>query len=293
VTDVLLLDSGAGRRGAAGSLRRAPLALKVGGALVALYVIAAIVGLIWTPYNPLDSVSTPFQGPSGGYLLGTDFLGRDVLSRVLAGAHEVLILALVSTTISTILGAAIGLTSGYRGGWIDTVLMRALEVVISIPFLMLALLVIAAAGPGGGSDELLVAIIVLIYAPRTARVARSVAQELAVRDFVVVARARGETAPSIVFRELLPNASGPLLVEFGIRAGYAPILIGSLAFLGFGVHPPTPDWGLMINENRAAIASDPLSVLAPAGALAGLVIGLNMLTDGVARVVGRSVERSL
>jgi peptide/nickel transport system permease protein len=269
------------------------LALKVGGALVALYVIAAIVGLIWTPYNPLDTVSIPFQGPSGQHLLGTDLLGRDVLSRVLAGAREVLILALVSTTISTVLGAAVGLASGYRGGWIDTTLMRSLEVVISIPFLMLALLVIAAAGPGGGSVELLVAVIVVIYAPRTARVARSVAQELAVRDFVVVARARGESATSIVLRELLPNASGPLLVEFGVRAGYAPILIGSLAFLGFGVHPPTPDWGLMIAENRAAIASDPLSVLAPAGALAGLVVGLNMLTDGVARVVGRSVERSL
>lgn len=277
----------------AGTASRVPGALVVGGTLVAVYIVAAVVGVFWTPHDPLASLGIPFQGPSSQYLLGTDVLGRDVLSRVLSGAHEVLILALVSTTISTVIGAATGLTSGYVGGKLDAVLMRSLEVLISIPFLMLALLVIAAAGAAHGTQELLIGIIVLIYAPRTARVARSVAQELVVRDFVVVARARGESAWSIVRREMLPNATGPLLVEFGVRAGYAPILIGSLAFLGFGVHPPTPDWGLMINENRAAIASDPSSVLAPAGALAGLVVGLNLLTDGVARVLGRSVERSL
>lgn len=296
MTDTALIPPISGERAArrhVSAARRLPGALIVGAVIVAIYVAAAIVGLFWTPHDPFSSASIPFQGASGHYLLGTDVLGRDVLSRLLYGAREVLVLALLSTLISTVIGAGLGLVSGYVGGKIDALLMRGLEVLISIPFLMLALLVIAAAGAANSSQALLVGIIVLIYAPRTARVARAVAQDLVMRDYVVVARARGESPFSIVWHELLPNASGPLLVEFGVRAGYAPILIGSLAFLGFGVHPPTPDWGLMINENRAAIVSAPLSVLAPAGALAGLVVGLNLLTDGIARVLGRQVERSL
>lgn len=275
-------------------LRRLPWTLRIGAGLVALYVVAALLGLVWTPYDPLKSVAVPYSGASAHHLLGTDLLGRDVFSRLLFGAREVLVLSLLSTAISVVGGAAVGLASGYVGGAVDAVLMRVAEVVISIPFLMLALLVIAAAGPThSGSASLLVGAIVLIYAPRTARVARSVALDLITRDFVTAARARAESPWSIVRRELAPNATGPLLVEFGVRAGYAPILVGSLAFLGFGVHPPTPDWGLMISENRAAIASAPLSVLAPAGALAGLVIGLNLFTDGLARMLGRTADRSL
>jgi peptide/nickel transport system permease protein len=282
----------AGRPGRSG--RRLPPTLRIGAVLVGLYVLVALVGLVWTPYDPLLTTSqSPYAHPSSHYLLGTDVLGRDVLSRLMHGAREVLLLSLLSTAVSTAIGAAIGLVSGYVGGLLDTILMRAFEILISIPFLMLALLIIAAAGPGGrGTEVILFGVIVLIYAPRTARVARSVALDLVTRDFVTASRARGESTWSIVRRDLLPNASGPLLVELGVRAGYAPVLIGSLGFLGFGVHPPAPDWGLMINENRAAIATAPFSVLAPAAALAGLVIGLNLLTDGLARKIGRTVEHT-
>jgi peptide/nickel transport system permease protein len=139
---------------------------------------------------------------------------------------------------------------------------------------------------------LLIGVVVLVYTPRIARMARSVAVDLVTRDYVTVARARGESVPSIVWRELTPNAAGVLLVEFGVRAGYAPILISSLGFLGFGARPPSPEWGLMISENRAALVTAPMTVLAPSAALALLVISLNLVTDGIARALGRSAERT-
>jgi peptide/nickel transport system permease protein len=152
-------------------------------------------------------------------------------------------------------------------------------------------LVIAAAGPdNSGNFLLLILVVAAVYAPRTARMARAVAVDLVTRDYVTVARTRGESTRSIVWRELTPNAIGVLLVEFGVRAGYAPIFIGSLSFLGFGVRPPTPEWGLMISENRGAIITAPLAVLAPGLALSVLVIGLNLLTDGIARLYGRTAS---
>jgi peptide/nickel transport system permease protein len=171
--------------------------------------------------------------------------------------------------------------------------MRTFEAVISIPLLVLALLIMAAAGPQlSGSRLLLIAVIVFVFVPRTARLARTIAVDLTALDFIMVARARGESAWSIAWRELAPNAASVLLVEFGVRAGFAPILISSLGFLGFGLQPPSPDWGLMISENRSALAAAPLTVLGPAMALALLVISLNLVTDGIARALGRSVKRT-
>jgi peptide/nickel transport system permease protein len=186
----------------------------------------------------------------------------------------------------------LGLLSGLVGGWFDQALMRLFDALISIPFLVLGLLIISAVGPElSGSFAILILVVVVVYAPRTARMARAVAVDLVTRDFVTVARARGEPVWSIVWRELTPNAVGVLLVEFGVRAGYAPIFIGSLSFLGFGVRPPLPEWGLMISENRSAIISAPLTVFAPGIALAILVISLNLFTDGLSRVYGRTHNR--
>ena len=143
--------------------------------------------------------------------------------------------------------------SGYVGGWIDEIVQRLLEAMISIPFLVLALIAIVAAGPElSGNPVLVVLVVALVYAPRIARMARAAALDIVTRDFVTVARLRGESAWSVMRRELLPNATSVLLVEFALRAGYAPVLIGSLGFLGFGMRPPTPEWGLMISENRVA-----------------------------------------
>ncbi|MFN2629224.1 MAG: ABC transporter permease [Gaiellaceae bacterium] len=275
-------------------LRRFPMSARLAALLLIAYVVIALSGPLWTPYDPFQiSTGLPYSGSSGAHLFGTDILGRDVFSRVVYGTRDVLYLALTSTFLALVLGAAVGLASGLVGGWIDELLMRLFETIISIPLLVLALLAIAAAGPkASGKSLLLIGVVVLVYAPRIARMARTVAVDLVTRDFVTVARARGESVRSIVWRELTPNAAGVLLVEFGVRAGYAPILISSLGFLGFGARPPSPEWGLMISENRAALVTAPLTVLAPAAALALLVISLNLVTDGIARALGRSVERT-
>ncbi len=274
-------------------VKRWPASLWVGGLILALFTLVAITGPLWAPYDPtMFGTGIPFSPPSSSHLLGTDQLGRDVFSRIVYGAPIDLFLALASTFLALIVGGSLGLLSGYVGGWFDDVLMRIFDGLISIPLLIFALLIIAAAGPEeSGSMVLLIGVVALVYMPRIARMARAVAVDLATRDFVTVARTRGESAWSIVRRELVPNATGVLLVEFGVRAGYAPIIIGSLGFLGFGARPPTPEWGLMISENRSAITANPIVVLAPALALALLVIGLNLFTDGFARVIGRTIQR--
>jgi peptide/nickel transport system permease protein len=275
-------------------LRRFPMSARLAALILIVYVLVALTGPLWTPYDPFQAgTGLPYAGASGSHLFGTDILGRDVFTRVVYGTRDVLYLALTSTFVATVIGGLIGLASGLVGGWVDELLMRLFETIISIPLLVLALLAIAAAGPKlSGSALLLIGVVVLVYAPRIARMARSVAVDLVTRDFVTVARARGESVRSIVWRELTPNAAGVLLVEFGVRAGYAPILISSLGFLGFGARPPSPEWGLMISENRAALVTAPLTVLAPSAALAVLVISLNLVTDGIARALGRSVKRT-
>jgi len=275
-------------------LRRFPLSARLAALLLIAYVVIALTGPLWTPYDPFQtSTGLPFSGSSGSHLFGTDMLGRDVFSRVVYGTRDDLYLALTSTFVALVLGGVIGLASGLVGGWVDELLMRLFETIISIPLLVLALLAIAAAGPkASGNSLLLIGVVVLVYAPRIARMARAVAVDLVTRDFVTIARSRGESVRSIVWRELTPNAAGVLLVEFGVRAGYAPILISSLGFLGFGARPPSPEWGLMISDNRAALVTAPLTVLAPSAALALLVISLNLVTDGIARALGRSVART-
>jgi peptide/nickel transport system permease protein len=276
-------------RGVLGDLRRISRTLKLGALICGVYLVVAVTGRFWIPYDPVEyGVAPSLSPPNAQHLLGADQLGRDVLSRVLSGTSIDLFLSLTSTFIAVVIGGIAGLLSGYIGGLLDEILMRALDVIISIPILILALLVIAAAGPErSGSYALLIGVVAIVYTPRVARMARTSAVNIVTSDYVTVARARGESAWSIVWREILPNAVNVLLVEFGVRAGYAPILIGSLGFLGFGVRPPAPEWGMMISENRGAIASAPYAVLGPSIALAVLVVGLNLLSDGVARALGR------
>ena len=202
-----------------------------------------------------------------------------------------ILLSLSGTLLGLVVGATIGLLSGYVGGWLDDIVQRLIEALISIPFLVLALIAIAAAGPEvAGNPVLVILVVALVYAPRIARMARAAALDIVTRDYVMAARLRGERAWAVVRREVLPNASGVLLVEFALRAGYAPVLIGSLGFLGFGMRPPTPEWGLMISENRALIIVSPITVIGPGLMLASLVVGLNLFTDGLARMLGRTVK---
>jgi len=282
-----------GLRTRAQRIRHLPPTLLAGGAILAVYVLVAITARWWAPYGYAEiSTGIPFSQSSPQHLFGVDQLGRDVFSRVVLGTDKELSLALISTFAAMVLGGGLGLLSGFVGGWFDETVTRLIDLFISIPILIFALLVITAAGPElSGSLVLLVIVVAMVYLPRIARMARAVAIDLTTRDFVTIARARGESLWSIVWREVAPNASGVLLVEFGVRAGWAPVLIGTLGFLGFGVRPPTPEWGVMISENRDAIAVAPVVVLAPMLALSLLVIGLNFFTDGLARVLGRSTSR--
>lgn len=272
--------------------RQMPLGFRIGALMLLAHLIVAVTGPFWAPYGSSQmGAGIPLSGISWRNPLGVDQLGRDVFSRVVHGSPIVIALSLSATFLGLVVGATIGLFSGYVGGWVDLVIQRLLEALISIPFLVLALIAISAAGvEASGNPVLVVLVVALVYAPRIARIARATAIDIATRDHVTVARLRGETAWSVMRRELLPNASGVLLVEFALRAGYAPVLIGSLGFLGFGMMPPTPEWGLMISENRAMLLVSPVTVLGPGLALASLVVGLNLFTEGLARVLGRTVR---
>jgi len=272
--------------------RRAPMSLRIGSIILLLQFIVAATGPFWAPYGPAQiQTGPPLSSMSWQHPFGTDQLGRDVFSRAVNGGHIVILLSISGTFLGLVIGAIIGLFSGYVGGWVDEVLQRLLEAMISIPFLVLALIAIVAVGPAlSGNPVLLVLIVALIYSPRIARMARAAALDIVTRDFVTVARLRGESAWSVMRRELLPNATSVLLVEFALRAGYAPILIGSLGFLGFGLRPPTPEWGLMMSENRSLIIFSPMTVLGPGLMLASLVVGLNLFTEGFARILGRTVR---
>jgi peptide/nickel transport system permease protein len=275
-----------------GLWQQTPMSFRIGAIVLLIHAIIAVTGPFWAPYGYAQmGAGSPLAGMSASHPLGVDQLGRDVFSRVVHGSHIVILLSLSGTLLGLVVGAILGLLSGYLGGWFDDVLQRLLEAIISIPFLVLALIAIASAGPEhSGNPWLVVLVVALVYAPRIARMARAAAIDIATRDFVTVARLRGERAWSVMRRELLPNATSVLLVEFALRAGYAPVLIGSLGFLGFGLRPPTPEWGLMISENRALLIVSPITVLGPGLALASLVVGLNLFTEGLARILGRTVR---
>jgi peptide/nickel transport system permease protein len=272
--------------------RRSPRSLKVGTGILLVHLLIAVTGPLWAPFG-LSQMGTgiPLSGMSLEHPFGVDQLGRDIFSRVVHGAHIVILLSFSGTLLGLVVGAVVGLLSGYVGGWLDDILQRFIEALISIPFLVLALIAIAAAGPEvAGNPVLVILVVALVYAPRIARMARAAALDIVTRDYVMAARLRGERAWAVVRREVLPNAGGVLLVEFALRAGYAPVLIGSLGFLGFGMRPPTPEWGLMISENRALIIVSPITVIGPGLMLASLVVGLNLFTDGLARMLGRTVK---
>ena len=276
-------------------IRYLPRPMIVGGLILAVYLFVALTGPLWVPYGPAKvGVGPPYAPPAPEYIFGTDKVGRDVLTRTVFATRLVLAMSFGSTLAAILVGGFLGLLSGLVRGWLDDILNRIFEVLISIPVIIFALLVIASLPTElTGKPVLLAGVIAFVYFPRVARMARATALNLVTLDFITVARARGESLWSIVWRELAPNATGVLLVEFGVRAGQAPLFVGGLGFLGLGVRPPIAEWGVMISANRDAIIVSPIVVLAPAIALSVLVIGLNLFTDGLARVLGRTADRSV
>jgi peptide/nickel transport system permease protein len=258
-------------------LRSMPLAV-AGLVIVAAFVLVALAGPLVTPYSPYAFGADRLAPPSAAHLFGTDAFGRDVFSRVEAGARLSFLIAAIATACSLLAGVPLGLICGYQGGWIDEVIMRVMDALLSLPSLVLALVIVGTLG--GGLLPLVLAIAV-VYAPRIARVVRSGVLALREEDFVVAARARGERTAYILISEILPNTVGPIVVEASIRMGFAIMLTTSLSYLGLGVSPPQPDWGLMINEGRADMFAAPWVVIFPALAIGAAIVGFNILGDGI------------
>ncbi|MFB2551342.1 ABC transporter permease [Ensifer soli] len=268
-----------------------PTSLRVGALIVFGHLLLSVLGPWLAPYAPAQmGAGIPLSGASVPHPFGLDQLGRDVFSRTLHGAWLVLTLSLSGTVLGFLVGGFLGLVSGYVGGVFDVVVNRLMEALISIPVLFTALLIVAlSSAEAAGSIPVIIAVIGFVFAPRVGRIARAAAIEISSRDYVVACRLRGEPAWRVALREILPNASGTLLVEFALRAAYAPVLVASLGFLGFGIRPPTPEWGLIISENRTLLFLSPATVIGPGLLLASLVVGFNLLTEGLARIVGLQV----
>jgi peptide/nickel transport system permease protein len=254
---------------------------RIGLAFTVLLVLIAIVGPWIAPHAPDEFIAIPNSGPgTSGALFGTDYLGQDVWSRWLYGGRSILIMATVSTAIGVVAGVAIGLVAAYSRNALDDVLMRAMDVIMAFPQIMLALVAVSLVGP---KTWVIILAIALTTAPRVARVARGAALPVVERDFVGATEAMGMSRMRILSGELLPNILGPMMVETTLRLTYSIGVIASLAFLGLSSDPNSPNWGTMIQQNQIALASQPWGALLPILAIALLTMGTGLIGDGIAR----------
>jgi ABC-type dipeptide/oligopeptide/nickel transport system permease subunit len=257
----------------------------LGACIVVAVLAVALLGRYVAPHDPSEPIGIPLSDASSEAWLGTDFLGRDVFSRLLYGGRSVILLALVATVLAYLIGLAIGLIAGYSRSRVDPLLMRSVDVMLAFPPLLFLLILIAGAGTG---VAVLVIGVALIQAPAISRIVRTATQVEATRAYVESAIARGERSFAVVGREVLPNILAPVLVDSGLRFTFSILIIASVNFLGLGLQPPSPDWALMISENREFISVNVLAVLAPAAMIAALTIGINLVGDAIARSLGRS-----
>ena len=264
----------------------------IGLGMVCFWLLVAFVSIFWTPFDPNATDFIQNLPPNATNWLGTDHMGRDLCSRLMQGTQVILLktrmpggetsipggVAIWGVLGSLIVGASLGLNAGYRRGWWDQIIMQVLDALIAFPQIVLYLVVIAALGQG---DLVVILAITVTGAPGVARLARSLALDIQTRDYIRAAETRAESIWYIMFREILPNSRGPLLVDSMLRVGYAIFMIGTLGFLGVGLPPPDPDWGSMVNEARKFIFINQTAVIWPALAIATLVIGLNLFADGL------------
>jgi peptide/nickel transport system permease protein len=256
----------------------------IGTTITILFLLVAICGPLIAPYEENEILASEArQPPSAEHWFGTDNLGRDVFSRVILGAREILVLAGLGTLLAVICGTLFGLLTGYRGGWFDEVTMRIFDSLLALPALLLALLLL---GTVGQSKYSVLIVLVIVYTPIVARVVRSVVLAVKPQGFVEAARLGGETQTRILLREIMPSVLPTLSVESALRFSYAIFLVASLGFLGVGVQPPSPNWGLMVKEARTFASLLPWALFFPAAAISIVVIGVNLMADGVKRVTG-------
>ena len=254
----------------------APLSAKFGMLVVLIYSIVAIFAPFIAPYGEREILGRAFELWSDKYLLGTDNLGRDMLSRMIFGARNTIGLALSITILAFLLGSLTGMIAAALGGWVDQILSRIVDVLMSIPSLIFALLILSIFGT---SVSYLIATITVIEATRVFRLARGTAMNVVVMDYVEVARVRGEKLDWVIRKEILPNITAPLLAEFGLRFCFVFLFISALSFLGLGIQPPAADWGSMVRDNASLITFEDITPLLPAGAISLLTVAINFIVD--------------
>jgi peptide/nickel transport system permease protein len=258
---------------------------QVGLVLLTFVLLVALLGPLVAPHDPDQPIGLPGLPPSAGAPLGTDGLGRDVLSRVLHGGLTVIGLGIAAAAVSYLGGLTIGLAAGYSRNLLDAGLMRGVDVLLAFPPLLFVLVLVTGAGT---SAWVLVLAVGIVQITGISRIVRAATLEVSVRGYVEAAVARGDPTPAILSREILPNIMAPVLADFGLRFTYAIVIIASMNFLGLGLTPPAADWGLMVAENRQFITLNIWGVLAPAIMLAILTIAVNLIGDAHVRVLGRS-----
>jgi peptide/nickel transport system permease protein len=285
VVGTLDASSGTIRRQNLRLLLRSP-AFLIGAVILLWWIVCALFGMAIAPYNPVTGSLLAFnQPPSGAHWFGTDSLGRDVLSRVIVGARDILIVTPLATLLGTALGTTIGLVQGYFRGRVDSFSSRLVEAILALPLVVVAFLFLVALGPSAPTLIIVIGLVFGVVISRTVRTAVLLERDL---DYVAAARLRGESNVHIMFVEILPNLFGPILVEFTVRLGYAIFTVATLSFLGFGIQPPTPDWGADIaNSYQYLGAGYWWEVLFAALAIASLVIAINLIADSIEAVLIR------
>ena len=257
-------------------LLKAPIAAKIGVAVITLHVLFAVFAPVIAPYSETEIVGQAWEEASETTILGTDQIGRDMWTRLLYGARNTISIAFITTVLTFGMGMAGGFLAATLGGWVDMAFSRAVDILMAIPTLIFALMLLSVLGT---SIPVLIMVIAFLDSTRVYRLARAVARDVVVMDFLEVARLRGEGAFYIMRHEILPNTLAPLVAEFGVRFCFVFLFISSLSFLGLGIQPPLADWGSMVRENSALITYGILTPLLPAAAIATLTIGVNLVVD--------------
>jgi peptide/nickel transport system permease protein len=266
-------------------IRRRP-GFIVGVFILLVWTVCALLGDRITPHSPLDFRAGTHLSPRAKFPFGTDEQGRDVLSRVMAGARDVMKVAPVAALLGVLFGVIVGMVMGYFGGWIDLVLGRIVEAFLALPVILLALL---AATTLGSSTTVVIGVVAALFTPVVARTVRSAVVAERDLDYVTSAKLRGESSAFVMFKEILPNVSGPIIVELTVRVGYAVFTVATLSFLGVGPQPPSPDWGAQVSEGFRNISADIWwTTMFPAAAIASLVIAANLIADSVQSVLEAS-----
>ena len=257
-------------------IRGAPLTASFGLLVILVYVIAAVFAPLIAPFGEAEVVAGAYAPADDTLLLGADQIGRDMLSRIIYGARNTVGIAFATTAIAFLVGTLLGLLAATLGGWVDQILGRIVDTIMAIPQLVFALLLLTIFGADVTS---LVGVIAFLYAPLVFRLARAVAGDIVVMDYIEAARLRGESAWHLIAKEVLPNAMAPLVAEFGLRFCFVFLAIAALSFLGLGIQPPTADWGSMVRENATLISFGMMTPLIPAAAIALLTVSINFVVD--------------